>query len=254
MKKATFLTYNKPLLCAMVQEDTIEKMKFVIHNSISDGAEALGLQLEELVLEDRTEEKLKELFATCKGLPTYITSYRGKNSVNLSDDERVELLLLAAKCGATLCDVMSDLYDPQPYEVTENEEAINKQKELIKKLHGLGAEVLMSTHTHTFFDEETIIKIAKSQQERGADVVKIVNFSQTEEQLMHNISVCAKLKDNIDRPYLFLTNGVHGRFIRHVGPTLGCCMYLCVQQYKPGYSTEQPKLTAIKQVRDNFIL
>ena len=56
MKKATFLTYNKPLLCAMVQEDTVEKMKFVIHNSISDGAEALGLQLEELVLEDRTEE------------------------------------------------------------------------------------------------------------------------------------------------------------------------------------------------------
>ena len=102
MKKATFLTYNKPLLCAMVQEDTVEKMKFVIHNSISDGAEALGLQLEELVLEDRTEEKLKDLFATCKGLPTYITSYRGKNSAKLTEDERVELLILAAKCGATL--------------------------------------------------------------------------------------------------------------------------------------------------------
>ena len=252
--KPTFLRYTKPLLCAMVQEDTIEKMKFVIHNSISDGAEALGIQLEDLKLEERTDEKLKDLFASCKGLPTYVTSYRVRNSEGLTDDERVELLIRAAKCGATLCDVMSDLYDPQPYEVTENVEAIEKQKQLINKLHELGVEVLMSTHTHTFFNEETIMKIAKAQQERGADIVKIVNLANTEEQMLENIRACANLKHNIDKNYLFLTGGTYARFLRHAGPSLGCCMYLCVQQYKPGYSTDQPKISAIKQVRDNFIL
>jgi Na+-transporting NADH:ubiquinone oxidoreductase subunit F len=127
-------------------------------------------------------------------------------------------------------------------------------KTVLDLLHSLGVEVLMSTHTHTFFDEETVMKIAKSQQERGADVVKIVNFSNTEEQMLENIRICTNLKHNISKNYLFLTGGTYGRFLRHAGPSLGCCMYLCVQQYKPGYSTEQPKLTAIKQVRDNFIL
>lgn len=254
MKKATFLTYNKPLLCVMVQEDTVEKMQFVIRNAIAEGAEAFGLQLEELKIEERTEEKLKDLFATCHGLPIYVTSYRGKNSVDLTEDERVELLIRAAKCGATLCDVQSDLYDKQPNEVTTNETAINKQKELIKKLHSLGVEVLMSTHTHGFYDEEFIINVAKSQQERGADVVKIVNFSQTEDELMQNLKICADLKYNIDVPYLYLANCEYGRFLRHTGPNLGCCMYLCVLDYKPGYSIEQPKLSALKLVRDNIVL
>ena len=36
----------------------------------------------------------------------------------MTDEECVELLLLGLKCGATLCDVMGDLYHPEKYELT----------------------------------------------------------------------------------------------------------------------------------------
>ena len=43
--KPTFLTYQKPLLCAMVQDSTPAEMICTIMNSQYDGAEAFGIQL-----------------------------------------------------------------------------------------------------------------------------------------------------------------------------------------------------------------
>jgi 3-dehydroquinate dehydratase len=238
----------------MVQAYTPTRVKELMDACFNEGAEGFGMQFCRMKKQYKNKETYKDLFKHAKGLPIYVTNYRQGENEGVSDEELAIGLVELAECGATLCDVMGDMFDKQDDEMAKDEKAIEKQMKLIKKLHDVGAEVLMSTHTHTFFDEETIIKIAKSQQERGVDVVKIVNFAQTEEQLLEDIRVCARLKHEIDRPYLFLTNGVYGRYLRHTGANLGCCMYLCVQQYKPGYSIEQPKLSAIKQVRDNIIL
>lgn len=255
MKKPTFLQYTKPLICAMITEDTVDKCQSVIANSIADGAEAIGIQLDKLKLDERSEDKLRRLFSFCKGLPIYVTSYRTANSVGLTDDECADLLLLAAKCGATLCDIMNDFYDKQPYEFTQNEVAIEKQKELAKKLHDMGVEVLFSCHTHTSFDKETILAVAKQQAEKGADVIKIVNFANNKHEFLENIDACVSISEVTDKKYLFLTSGSYsGRFLRYVGPSLGVCMYLCVESYKDGSSYDQPKITAIKQVRDGITL
>ncbi|MFQ9801625.1 MAG: hypothetical protein ACLR23_25015 [Clostridia bacterium] len=56
-----------------------------------------------------------------------------------------ELVELAG-CGADLCDVMGDYFDRQPDEVAVDKTAIEKQKELIRKIHDKGAKVLMSSH------------------------------------------------------------------------------------------------------------
>ena len=48
MKKASFLCQPRPLLCAMVQEKTPQTAITVIMNSLYDGAEAFGIQLEYL--------------------------------------------------------------------------------------------------------------------------------------------------------------------------------------------------------------
>lgn len=255
MKKPTFLQYTKPLICAMVMEDTVEKCRPVIANSIADGAEAIGFQLEILKREERTEENLKTLFSYCNGLPIYVTSYRGSASEGMTDDECAEYLLLAAKCGATLCDIMNDFYDKQPYEYTKDEKAIEKQTQLAKKLHDMGAEVLFSCHTHTTFDKETLLEIAKQQVEKGADVIKIVNLINTKEQFLQNVDACISIGEMTDKKYLFLTAGEYqGRLLRYIGANLGVCMYLCVHSYGPGYSYGQPKITAIKQVRDGITL
>lgn len=69
------------------------------------------------------------------------------------------------------------LYDPQPEEMTYNEIAVKRQKELIEQLHKKGVQVLMSAHIYRFLLEDEVLKIALAQQERGVDIVKIVTFA-----------------------------------------------------------------------------
>lgn len=55
-------------------------------------------------------------------------------------------LLELAHCGATVCDVIGDLFDPQHGEMTTSPVAVNKQMALIEPPHGTYAEVLSSSH------------------------------------------------------------------------------------------------------------
>ncbi len=251
--KPTFLKYAKPLLCAMVQEPTPEAMIETICDSLYDGAEAFGIQLENLLPEYRTEETLARIFSYCENKPIYITSYRGRNNQGLSDEQCVDLLLMGVRAGATLADVMGDLYHPEPIQITYDEEAVKKQKALIEKIHALGGEVLISSHFGRFLDEEETLRHAKAQRERGADIVKIVNHSQNEEQQLKNFEIIYRLNKELDCPFLHLANGKKSKLLRQMGPALGVCMYLCMNSYHlPQNSKEQPLLRAMHTIRENM--
>ena len=246
--KPTFLEYQKPLLCCMIPENTPERAIETIMNAHYDGADAFGFQLEGWSPEHLNEETMKNVFKYCMGKPIYVTSYRHHSNAGKTDDECAEVLFTAIRAGATLVDVMADYYDPQPYEITYNEEAVAKQKLLIEKLHSMGAEVLMSSHTHTHIDEDGLVKYAKAQRERGADICKIVNYGYTEEQADTNFRAVLRIKREVGGKFLFLANGDYCYPLRQIGPSLGVCMWLCVQRT----SREQPLLRAMKQVRDNL--
>lgn len=250
--KPTFLTYQKPLLCAMVQDPTPEEAILTICNALYDGAEAFGIQLECLKREYRNEETLRRIFDACEGRPIYITSYRGNESAGMTDEECVDYLLMGLRAGATLCDVMGDFYHQDSHDITWDAEAVEKQKALVDTIHALGGEVLMSSHIHEFLPEDEILKIALAQEERGADVIKIVNFASTEEELMADLHMIYTLKHTLKHPFLFLGNGAWCKYIRQTGPALGVCMYLCVERYGPRNSREQPLLRAAKAIRDNM--
>ena len=251
--KPTFLTYQKPLLVAMVQEETPDDMILEIVNALYDGAEAFGIQLENLKREYRDLETLKRIFAACENRPIYVTSYRSANSTGMTDEECADFLLMAADAGATLFDIMGDFYHQSPHDITYDPEAVEKQKELAKKIKEKGGEVLFSSHIHSYFDEEQCLEVARAQVERGADVVKIVNFSGSEEEMMANLNTIHRLKKELPVPFLLLANGPYCRFIRQMGPELGVCMYLCMQHTGPRNSREQPQLRAMKIVRDNMV-
>lgn len=250
-RKPTFLQYQKPLLCTMLRAATPEEFIKDIADSISKGAEGFCLLLQTLKKEYRTEENIKRIFAACKGLPIYATSsYRTEESAGLSDEELAEYLLLCGRCGATLLDVMGDMFCAEKRELTYNEEAVRKQKELIDKIHAMGCEVLMSSHIHEFIDEKTVVEFALEQQSRGADIIKIVNFCNSDEELMVNLSCINTLKHTLDKPFLYLANGTHCTLIRNIGAHLGSCMYLCQPYYKEGFAYEQPLLENARQIRD----
>ncbi len=250
-KKPTFLNHSKPLVCAILGNKTPEEFVAEIANSRVQGAEGFCLLMEMLEKKYRNENDLKRIFAECKGLPIYVTSaYRGSENADLTDDERVEYLLLCGRCGATLLDVMGDLYCPEKRELTYNEEAVRKQKELVDKIHEMGCEVLMSSHTHEFIDEATVVEYALAQQSRGADIIKIVNMADNDEQQMVSLSAINTLKHTLDKEFLYLAGGSRCTLVRQIGVFLGSCMYLSVPQYKVGGGTFQPLISSSRQIRD----
>ena len=236
----------------MIPDDTPDKAIATIMNAHYDGADAFGFQLEGWKPEYLNEESFRKVFQACMGKPIYVTSYRNRSNSGKTDDECADVLFAAIRAGATLVDVTADMYDPQPHEMSFNEEAAAKQKALVEKLHAAGAEVLLSSHTHTHLDEDTAVAYAQTQRARGADVCKIVNYSFTEEEELENLRAILRIKSEAGGKLLFLANGDYCHTIRQIGTSLGVCMWLCVQKYGADTSKEQPLLRAMKQVRDNL--
>ena len=250
--KPSFLNSDKPLITAMVQYPTPEECVAKIKASLADGADAIGIQLCRLKREYRTKNILTNIFAACDGKPIYVTSYRYGESENFTDEECAELLLLALDCGATLCDVMGDMYDRSPqYELANKEEAINKQKALIAEIHRRGGEVLMSSHTYKSTSVEENLMIAKAHDERGADIIKIVNDAKSADELPKYIEAIQKIQNLTNKKLLFLVSG-KGQQIRYIGPNFGVCMYLCVHHHGPLDTSFQPLLKNVKAIRDNM--
>lgn len=248
----TFLTYEKPLLTAMIQCPTpgecIEKIKA----SIAQGADALGVQLCNLKKEYRTKEVLTEIFDSCAGKPIYVTSYRYKENEGLTDEACAELLLLALDSGATLCDVMGDMFGRSPqYELTTDENAIKKQMDLIGEIHRRGGEVLMSSHTFKSTTLEENLMIAQAQAARGADIIKIVNSAAHKDEVPKYIQAIQQIKKETGKELLFLVSE-EGQIIRYIGPDFGVCMYLCVSEYGPADTPFQPLLKDLKPIRDHM--
>ena len=174
--------------------------------------------------------------------------------MGLSDDECMELLLSAVECGATLFDVMGDLYSPSPkYELTDDPVAIKKQMELIDRIHRAGGEVLMSSHTYKSISLEENLMIAEEQARRGADVIKIVNDAVSADEVPIYIEAIQRIIKNTGKKLLFLASGA-AEIIRYIGPSFGVCMYLTVVYHGELDTEEQPTLSAAKAVRDNIIL
>ena len=251
MNNRTFLNYEKPLLTCMVQADNPNRIKALIDASIPEGAEAIGMQFCKLKSEYRNEKTYKELFAY-SDLPVYVTNYREHiSNVGKSDDVLAAELLNFAKCGATLCDVMGDLFDACEGELTMNEEAIKKQMDLIEELHKCGTEVLMSSHVRKFMSAERVLEIAREHERRGADICKIVTGGYTMEQQIENLRITNLLKENLNIPFLLLSDGEgECRILRRIGGQLGCCMYLCVHEYDEFATPAQPLLRDVKAIRE----
>ncbi len=249
--KPTFLKQEKPLLISMVQAKTPERILELMDLSLADGAEGYGMQLEQLLPAYKAEETYKALFAHAKGLPVYVTNYRSVANTGKSDETLAGEILQLAACGATLCDVMGDLFDPTAGELTLSPAAVKKQTELIQALHEKGAEVLMSSHIYTFTPAERVLEIALEHQARGADISKIVTGASTMEEQLKNLRIITLLKKQLNIPFLFLAGG-ECSLHRRIGCALGNVMSLGVHEHDALATPVQPLLRHLKAIRDNL--
>ena len=251
MNKRTFFDNEKATLTCMVQGDNPGRIKELMKKSVPQGAEAFGIQFEQMNSEYRNAEVYKELFACAEDKPTYVTNYRYNKNEGKSDEQLAYELLELADCGADLCDMMGDYFDRQPDEITYNETAVAKQKNLIDKLHKRGARVLISSHIMKFTPADEVLKIALAHQSRGADISKIVVGAENTEQQLENLKMINMLKEKLDVPFLFLSGG-ECKILRRIGGELGCCMYLCVCEYDDFATPQQPLLRKLKAIRYNM--
>lgn len=249
--KYDFLNYEKATLTVMVQANNPERIKQLMDKAIPAGAEAFGIQFEQMLPEYRTPEVYRDLFSYAKGRPSYVTNYRDRQNGGKSDEELGDELVELAECGADLCDIMGDYFDKQPDEVAVDKNAINKQIELINRIHQKGARVLMSSHVMKYTPAERVLEIALEHQRRGADISKIVVGADNREEELENLRIINMLKEKLDIPFLFLSAG-ECRILRRIGGELGCCMYLCVYEHDALATPQQPLLKKLKQIRGNM--
>ena len=249
--KPTFLNHAKPLLTAMLQYETPKETIGAIRNGLAGGAEAFGLQWECLAEEHRNMETFKNLISAMQDKPCYVTNYRSFVNKDKSDEELAKEMLELAENGATLCDVMGDMFLPTVGQLTTDKDAVKKQMEYIDALHERGAEVLMSSHVLKYEPAERVLEIALEQKKRGADIIKIVTSAESMEQQLENLKTTDLLKRELGAPFLFLSGG-ECSLHRRLGMKLGCCMALCVYEHYYQSTPTQPLLRIVKQVRDEL--
>ena len=134
-----FTDAAQPLKTAMIQVRTAAEAISSVREGLSLGADAFGLQLENLLPDERAESKLRSVFEAGEGKPFYVTSYRGDQNGGLSDDFLARQLLDAAEYGASLLDLPGDMFCRDDDQLTYSPDAITKQRDFTDKAHALGA-------------------------------------------------------------------------------------------------------------------
>ncbi len=249
--KPTFLNQQNPILCAITECSDPESIISDMCNSFDDGADAFAIEMDHMNDDDKTLSKLRYIFSFAGRKPIYVTNYRQNKNSGKTDEELVAELLVALEAGATLIDVMGDLYDPHPLELSFDEKAVERQMKLIDLIHERGGEVLMSSHAKTFLEEAKVIEFALAQASRGADISKVVTWADDYDELLENLRTSVHLKERLDIPFLFLSCGKCCRIQRITGYMYGSSIVLSVPKYADITSRWQPTVRAMRAVLSN---
>jgi len=249
--KHSFLNKPYPVITGIMAGQTPQELIAESRNAEFDGAQGIAISLSDLKPEFRNPAALKSIVDSVN-LPFMFYFYRSDRWHESSDDARQELLLAAADVGAAMIDVMGDLYDPSPMEITRNPGAIDKQKRLIGQIHAKGTEVVISSHTSCSRTTEQVLEHMRELEVRGPDVVKIVTGVNTADELAEAFRTTMVLKREIKKPFIHLCTGKFSRPHRFICPTLGVSILFAVHHYDARYGMTQPTIRAMKAVLDNI--
>lgn len=248
--KKTFLNQPRPVITSLFSGETPQELIARAANSEFDGAGGIAIELHELRPEFRNRDALRTIVEAVN-LPFMFCFYRKDKWENRDDEARQELLLSAADAGAAMIDVMGDLYDPSPLELTRNPAAIEKQKRTIEAIHAKGADVVISSHMAEFRTTEQVVEHLKVAEQRGADVVKLVQTANSERELETALCTTLALRRELRTPFVHLCNGKFARPHRFFGGALGSAIVFAAQRFDTLVGS-QPTITALKAVLDNL--
>lgn len=251
MNRPLFSRCTLPMLVTSLTDDDAGKTISTMRNAIYDGTDGFMIHMERLKPEMVNQETLENIFNYACDKPLYTMNYRGPG-VEKSDEQLMEEQIMAVRAGASMIDMMGDMFGRAPLELTFDEKAVAKQKEVIDRVHALGGEVLLSSHTFVYMTADEVLRHTKTLEARGADFIKIAMSVHNEEELMDAMKTTTIVSRELKVPFLHICMGQYGKLHRAIGPMLGSCFALCVQQYTPAGHKEKPLLRAEKAVFDHI--
>ena len=244
-----FSNSNVPLLAGVVKErtpkDALEKIRYFEQQ----GATAIDLHLSCLDDEYKTVESIKQIVDGTP-LPMLGLNYSRRydwTEIEESEEERAELLLKSVEAGISAVDLLGYSFDlasrgkfvgedkysftkNNPLEIVTDKAVIEKQKEFIQRVHGMGKEVLLSTHPDIPMNGDQLVDLVKFLAERDPDIIKIVTRCNTEEELVEAFDTMRRLKKlNLRQKISFHCCGEMGRTTRLINPVLGSYMCFCTK-------------------------
>ena len=249
--KPLFSQQKLPMLLTSLTDPTPAKTICTMRNAIFDGTDGFLLHMEVLKQEHLCETDLKTIFNYACDKPVYTMNYRRANS-GKTDEQLIAEQLMAVRAGASMIDMMGDMFDPSPMELAQDSRAIARQQEVIEEVHALGGEVLMSSHTWVFMTAEETLAHTQALEARGADFIKIAMCVHSEAEMLEALRITAVVENELRVPFLHICMGQHGKLHRAISPMLGSCFALCVQSYTETGHKEKPLLRAEKTVLDNI--
>lgn len=268
--RKSFMKNTAPVLTGAVQEETAEAAIRAIKNFTLRGAKGIDLHLTRMNEEGLTRESLKRIISESP-LPIFALNYTVTNT-QAEENERIELLLRALDAGASGIDMQGYTYDfksrdafdekfsvcdysfvkYKPKEVVVNSDIIEKQCELIERVHSAGGEVLLSNHIATCMKCDDLIALARFLEKRNPDTLKFVTMCDTEDELAETVKAMIMMKKEIKIPVTLICNGKYRMISRILNALLGGYMVFCADTYLPIYANMgQPDITAIRTIIEN---
>ena len=255
MERRSFMKQAfRPIISALFERTTVDEYIAACTQASMDGADGIAIGLGALKPEFRSRKDLEKIISSVPR-PFYVYFYRNDKWIpenNQDDEARQKILMKAADAGAAMIDVMGDIYDPSPMEITRKPAAVRKQKALIKKIHDKGAEVVISSHMPVFRTYEETLDHLRSLAERCADLVKIVTAANTAEELADTLRTTVLLKKTMKVPFIHLCNGKYAKFHRMMCPVLGTTMSFTMVGYPANTGPNHPRIQDLKMVIDTI--
>lgn len=243
---------QKPLLTCVITDNTDKTCIATIRNAIYDGADAFYMDFTKLEDEFRNVETLHKIIDYCEDKPLMMMCYRRHKRPEMTDDRIAENLLMSVEAGASMVDIMGDLFNPTPLQLSMDAESFEKQCALVEKVHQAGSEVMMSSHTWVPMTPEHALEHARALASRGADMIKIASTANNDAEMQQTFNATMTLKNELELPFLHVCMGQYGKLHRAISPMLGSSMALCVQRYDGIGMFDQVLLRSTKAVFDNL--
>lgn len=258
-----------PALAGVVKARTPLSAIAEIKNCLYSGADMIDLHMS--CLESTDTDTLAKIIGASK-LPVLALNYNTTydwGDAGYTEDARVESFLRAVSAGAAGIDMQGYTFDiaskdsfvgedkysftkNSPKEIVTDAKVIDKQCELIERVHSEGAEVLLSCHPGIAMSADAVVELALFLEKRRPDIIKIVTIANNDDEMLESVRAMLLLKKELKTPISYHAAGKAGVLTRIVNPALGGQIAFCNAGYHEGSTMEQPDLRTVRAVVDGF--